>query len=139
MAIDEPGRLGDGSIGLPFEFEIDLGVFGILILEHGLLVGALQVVAGVDGPDSRAIGFVFLELAGEGGGVGEHPFTLDNLIVVPDSNQFHPRVGVGVGTLAFFLAELPPPRVGVLVLVEVGAFAVFHPVFPLSWVRAAVP
>jgi hypothetical protein len=24
-------------------------------------------------------------------------------------------------------------------LVEVGAFAVFHPVFPLSWVRAAVP
>lgn len=133
MSVDFPSALRDSNVALPVELDIKRLIFLILIGHNGLFVDSLEWVSIGVVPCTCFVGFVIGELALVVCAVGKDPSAFSDWVVFPVSNELHGGLTVGVGSLALFFAEHPPAWVGVLVGIDVGAFAVLDAVLPLAW------
>lgn len=109
MAINCPSGSTNSHLRLPLQFEVNLGILGIFVGDHSLFITSLKIIPSVNRPHTLAIRLVLFELSTIECPIGEYPFALYYFITVPGPHQFHASARVIVSSLAFFLAELPPP------------------------------
>ena len=139
MGVDLPGGLADAHIALVLKLEVDFLVVGVLVGNNGLFVVSRDGIAVGEVPGAISIGFVVAEAALVVVAVGEEPLATHELVFGPLSHELSPRLGVGVSALSVFLAEHPPPRITILVGVDVGALSMLHPVLPLPCLTNPLP
>lgn len=140
MSVHLPGWLRNPYSRLPIQLYIHFGVVWVIFVGWlGLFIVALQGISIVYLPYAISVWFIIFKLSLIEGSIGEYPFALNDFILIPLAHQFHSCGSIGVSSLPFLLAELPPARVSILILILIGSFAMLNTVFPLPYIIRSIP